>query len=526
MDIERFFSVKPWPHQLRGVEQAIEKIKPGSTICVTSPTGGGKSKMMEAIVRYGLAHNMKVDLKVCRKLLRDQLMDVFSRAGIRYGVRAAGFDDQFDPSQPVQICSTPTENARINKEDSAWETTGADIILVDEAHMQVGAKFIELLKRQAEEGACVIGFTATPIGISGFYRELVVAGTNSELRGCKAHVPAIVKAPFEFDLHKIGRNAIGEYNAGEVTKKIYSTAVVGKIFDNWRGHNPEARPTLIFAPDVAASIWLAEDFTARGVRAAHIDAKQVWYDGELHNDHSGEKRKKIIEMFREGDIQVLSNRYVMREGIDLPEIYNLIIATPFGSLKTYLQSVGRVIRYSSETPDHVLICDHGGNYYEHGSPNMDRDWEEIFWLTEEELHEQEKKKTQEQEEGDMPITCPKCGLVRKSGSRCPEPPIGCGEEGTFRGKIVIQKDGNLEFKQEAQIIKEKQPPIKTPQQLWDALFWAARNSKSNRATSFKQARVLFKKKYGFYPPYGLRNMPRLKCHEAKAIRDISFNDLI
>lgn len=865
MSVEKYFSVKPWPHQFHGVEQCVNRIGKGNRICVCSPTGGGKSKMMEALVRYGVDNGMKVDLKVCRKMLRDQLMDVFTRAGVKFGVRAAGMGHLYDPSQPVQICSTPTENSRILRDDPTWKTTGADLILVDEAHMQVGPSFVKLLNKQCEEGACVVGFTATPIGISQYYNDLIVAGTNSELRACKSHVRAIVKAPFEFDLHKIGRNAIGEYDNGQVAKKVYSTSVVGKIMDTWIANNPDQKPTICFAPDVASSIWLASSFVERGIHAAHIDAKQVWFDGELKNDPSGELRTKILKLYTEGEIKILTNRFVLREGLDClddktevltehgwadidshlsdtdkvwtlnlntgnaelkpvegkvsrwrrpdermvvmkgqhndirvteghrfhlkyfdpemksrwgntgrfsknfivrhardlvgrksnfgmpvsavaefeglpltneelmligwvvsdggisshpndkllhiyqkktqylptirklleacslpydekinksngchtfsvkwtyweklspyiskdgkdewnqmtvkqfckmwnamvmgdghvptkgqggknpticvgskklvdrlcamallrgyacnvletksstsgnpvwyirkskklfrshrqsddratqvvfeegfkpervwcitnendtlfirrngkccivgncPATYNVILATPFGSLKTYLQAVGRGIRYSAETSDHVLITDHGGNYHRHGSPNLDRDWESIFWMTEEELFKEEKERKEKIERDDLPITCPKCGTVRASGNRCPEPPIGCGFESDFRGRVIIQREGKLKIMKEDAILGVSKPKVKTAQELWDSMFWALRNSKSDKPKNFKQMRVLFHAKHGYWAPYGLKRMPRFKHNEATSVRDIKFEDLI
>ena len=485
--------------------------------------------MMEALTRYALSKGINVDLKVSRRMLRDQLIDVFRRSGIRFGVRAAGMDHLMDDTQPVQICSTPTENLRCIGDDPAWQTSGADLVLVDEAHMQCGPSYIELLQKQADAGACIVGVTATPIGISQYYKKLIIAGTNTELRSCKSHVRCIVKAPFEFDLHKVGRTAIGEYSKGDVAKKIYTTAIVSRIVDEWFLNNPDQRATLVFAPDVACSIWMAETFAAAGVAAAHIDAKQVWLDGEVIPDPNGDHRDKIISMYRSGEIKVITNRFVMREGIDLPHIYNLVLATPFGSLKSYLQAVGRLIRYSPETSDHVLLTDHGSSVTRHGSPNMDRDWESIFSMTEEELCE-ETKKREAQAEADPVITCPNCGTMRLSGKQCPEPPIGCGIESTFRGKAIIQADGRLrtvtEEELKAKYEKSVQSKAPSSQKLWDALYWSVRNSKGERETSFKQMRVLFKRRHGYWAPYGLNNMPKFKHMETESVRKINPGDLI
>src|SRR5690606_18911389 len=123
---------------------------------------------------------------------------------------------------------------------------------------------------------------------------------------------------------------------------------------------------------------------------------------------------EIMDMWDAGEIKVLSNRFVLREGIDRPSIYHLILACPVGSLKTYLQMVGRVIRWSPETADRVLITDHGGSCLKFGSPNMDRDWHEMFRMSEEQLVEQEKKADKEPPE-EKPIVCPNCGTIRLKG---------------------------------------------------------------------------------------------------------------
>lgn len=280
----------------------------------------------------------------------------------------------------------------------------------------------------------------------------------------------------------------------------------------------------MFAPDVKSSIWAAEMFTNEGINAAHIDGTSVWMDGELRTDPKGVYRDQVLTLFREGEIKVLTNRYVMREGIDIPNIYHLILACPFGTLKTYIQAVGRVLRYSPETPDHVMITDHGGNIWRHGSPNMDRDWAKLFRMTEEELFEEQKERERETA-GDPPITCPKCGTVRLKGSRCPEAPIGCGSEAGTTGRVIIQKSGKLKVVDEKALKKQFEEKVRTPQELWDSMYWACKNSKSKKGMSFNQAAALFKKRHGFWPPHDLRNTPRFQRDRGKPIREVHRQDL-
>src|SRR5690606_27352508 len=84
----------------------------------------------------------------------------------------------------------------------------------------------------------------------------------------------------------------------------------------------------------------------------------------------------------DGRIHGISCRFKLREGVDIPEVYYCILATPIGSLASYVQTVGRALRRSDITPSQICIADHGGNYLRHGSPNVDRPWREWWNLPE------------------------------------------------------------------------------------------------------------------------------------------------
>ena len=71
------------------------------------------------------------------------------------------------------------------------------LVIVDEAHQQKEATAIAAFDYYKEKGAKIAGFTATPVGISHVYDELVQVVTNEDLRdpekcgGCPAHMQAI-----------------------------------------------------------------------------------------------------------------------------------------------------------------------------------------------------------------------------------------------------------------------------------------------------------------------------------------------
>src|SRR5690606_35033769 len=90
---------------------------------------------------------------------------------------------------------------------------------------------------------------------------------------------------------------------------------------------------VVFCQSVAHARELAESFTERGVPAACID-------GAMRT----EDRDRALRAFRDGEIQVLTNVFVLTEVWDAPEAETCILARSVGSAAMFLQTVGRVLR--------------------------------------------------------------------------------------------------------------------------------------------------------------------------------------
>jgi|JI9StandDraft_1071089.scaffolds.fasta_scaffold02639_10 superfamily II DNA or RNA helicase len=524
--MRQFFSRDPWPHQMNGVLKVVDELKNYNAVTLCSATGAGKSDMMWALTQYYQSQGAKCLILTNRKMLTRQTMENAQAKNIGFGVRAASLAEHFDSSQDIQISSIQTEIARtINT--TRWEPFDADYIFVDEGHLQASGESEKFLRSYLHRNRKVVGLSATPIGMSHLYPKLVVSGSPSECLACGSHVRAVIKAPFEFDLSRVGRVKTGEFNVGDIRKYVWSQQIVGRIIDEWRSENPEQRPTLVFAPCVETSIGLVNDFLEAGVKAAHIDAKKVQIGDKSYTDSDGTLRQEIMESWKAGDIKVICNRFVLREGIDLPQMYHLILACPMGSIKTYLQSTGRVIRYSKETPHHVLITDHAGNYWRWGGgPNRDRNWEEMYYQTSAQIE----KKIREQAEsnpGNDPIICPYCNTARHAGMpSCPAPPYGCGREAGRQGKKIIQSNGQLKVVTGPNV---KAPKVRAPnsadQTRWDGLYFRSRNSQSSRAMNFNQLKGAFYRQYGYQPPEGLLRMPKDEATWSRKVRDVPSSSL-
>lgn len=472
-----------WPHQLRAVEQTLAAIAAGErTICLTSPTGGGKTRMACDLIEEWTAQGLKTALYTNRKLLVEQTGRVMDMAGIDHGKRAAGWQADEGVAWPVQVCSIQTEEARVFKA-GLWQLHDADRVLIDEAHLQKGPVARKIINKHLEAGAAIIGLTATPIDLGDLYDHLLVCGTNSELRECGALVPALHYGPDEPAMSRGIRAALGE----DLTEKqnvaaIMREGIFGRVMEWFDKLNPARLPTLLFAPGVAESLWFAQQFEREGITAAHIDGSDVYYRGRLHRSNQG-LREEVLDASRTGAVVVLCNRFVCREGVDLPHLAHGIFATVFGSLGTYLQAGGRLLR-AHPGIERVTIQDHGGNWWRHGSLNDDRQWNlsyssgMISGLREDRLRG---KKDAE------PYLCQECGRVLR-GVKC----FGCGwilPIGYKKTRAVVQSDGQLK-----QMVGDIYRPRRISQdpngpKLWQRMYYRSCTEKGSR--SFRAAAALF-----------------------------------
>jgi superfamily II DNA or RNA helicase len=397
-----------WPHQTHVLSETDRLMSQGiRRICVTAPTGAGKSLLMlEEAVR---ARNTgkRVGIMTPRKLLTDQIISDFEQRRIPFSVRAAGYEDQWDDNRAIQICSALTEHSRVKKRGSLPELQ-ADMLLIDEQHMQATGVNREVIEHSYKHGASILGYTATPLNLAGMYDSLIVGGTPSELRQLGALVPAKLYDAGCPDLSKIKRLATGEYVNSDLKKAGFCKTIIGDVIAHYKRLNPHELPTILFAPGLPESKWFVDQFDNAGIHAGHIDGDDIYVDGHEIKRNSSAKDQFLADV-ASGKIKVLCNRFVCREGVNIPELYYGILACPFGSLTSYIQAIGRLLRAHPSMTE-VRVADHGGNFRRHGSPNENRDWEALWGLKATQVEALTRMQV-EHGKREPGIVCSKCGLV-------------------------------------------------------------------------------------------------------------------
>lgn len=343
------------PYQARAVERIREAIACGiKRICLTVPTGGGKTTVAAHLIGEHVATNDPVLFMAHRRELIDQCSERLDQHSVDHGVIMAGTDRRA-PHKLVQVASIQTLRNR--------HLPPANLIVVDECHLSVAPTFVELIDQYPD--AVVIGLTATPYRLDGkglrrIYQELIEV-TDAATLMAEGHLikPRVLSTPRP-DLSGVKiRN--GDYDQRALAAAMDQADLVGDVVEHWQKHAAGKR-TVVFATSVEHSIHLVERFKAAGVSAEHLDAKTP-----------ADQRRAILARLKAGETQVVSNVEILTAGWDLPTLEVCVLARPTESLSLYLQMVGRVLR-PAPGKGGALILDHAGCAHTHGLPDEERSW--------------------------------------------------------------------------------------------------------------------------------------------------------
>lgn len=471
-----------WPNQ----EQAISAVKEAdangeNAICVTAPTGGGKSRTMSELAQWGNDRSWQVGLFTNRRIITDQASRSLASVGVGHGIISAGYDERL--LRLTQVCSFQTLASRVLNRETV-ELPKFRLALIDEAHSNKGDIAQEFIARLKANGCLVVGFTATPANIGHLYKRLIVAGTKAELRRRGNLVACRVFAPDEPDLKGVKKTKVGEYEEKGQIKRLMETLVFANVFEQWKKLNANSGPTIQWAPGVAESRWFVEEWKKFGVSARHIDGETP--DAE---------RQQVFAESKSGDVEVICSQGVLREGVDLPWLEHGILTQPCNNLSTYLQIVGRLLRaYPGKTQ--ATLQDHAGAYHRHGSPNEDRDWK--LEDTDDSIRS-ERKKDFQQGGVPEPIRCPKCGGIRKAGPACPH----CGHKHTMSTRMVRMTDGTLHAVRGN--VHKKKKEVDPDERAWVGILCAC--ARGREPKTLAQAASWYRRKHGKPVPLGSRLVP-------------------
>lgn len=365
-------------YQQLAKEEIFSKWNRVDNILYQMPTGTGKTRLFTSIIRdisiWGLRHNINYRILIIAH--RSELIEQSSRSldkyHIKHGVLAGTMKDKRDLTQAIQVASIQTITHPANQ--CLIDELKFDFIIIDEAHHAVANSYQKLWEYCPD--AKKLGVTATPwrMNNSGFaqifdayipsmsIKDFIQKGWLASYRyysiPTSSELVKSIESIREFDI-------AGDYKNSALVEVCDTSRIRAQLYDSYE-KNVLGKKGIIYSISREHSEHICLQYRSRGVAIENIDSKTP-----------AKVREKVIQAFRNGEIDIIVNVDIFSEGFDCPDIEFIQLARPTKSLVKYIQQVGRGLRKNGDKK--CIILDNVGMYSRFGLPNEERDWESFFY---------------------------------------------------------------------------------------------------------------------------------------------------
>lgn len=343
--------LKPYDFQIEAIEAAEDGWRDGlQRLLIVLPTGTGKTLIMGKLVeRVGvrtliLENGIELVHQTAEAL---EWLCPDTKIGILQG--------KHKPPVDAQIIVASVQTLSRKECLDQWKNYGFELIICDEAHHVVASTYRRIVKAFGclRTGGCrLLGLTATGkrsdnVALGYVYQDIVYQRTLGEMIMADYLVDfKWLRVNTDVQLVDLKSGQASDFNSEELEPLINTVNRNRQIVEAYLKYG-EKRKTLCFATSVNHAISLAEKFRRAGIRAAHI-----------HGKMSSKARKQVLDDFKKGLIEVLTNFNLLIEGYDQPDICCLIMGRPTRSWTLYMQMLGRGVRKCEGKTD-CLIMDVG-----------------------------------------------------------------------------------------------------------------------------------------------------------------------
>jgi superfamily II DNA or RNA helicase len=349
-----------------------KKVRAGSSVMVQMPTGTGKTYVMAAVVKWFLeTHNTgEVWIIAHRRELVEQVQQTLNRFCLAYGEK----EEILKAKVRIRVLSIQWLTRHVKEFEGSEREPG--LIVVDEAHHALASSYEDVFVRF--KFALKLGMTATPCRLkkasfTKLFDKLLESPCTKDfiMRGYLSPYDYVVIGLFSTDQMKIdqlkGRGSDGDYAINEMDEALNIPEVIQRLFNSVKEY-ADGKKGIVYAIDIVHARAIAACYCALGIKAVALDSKTP-----------AKVRNKMVEDFRNGDIDCLVNVNLFDEGFDCPDVEYIQMARPTLSLAKYLQMVGRGLRINKADPNKVcMIIDNVGNYRKFGYPDRPRRWTAMF----------------------------------------------------------------------------------------------------------------------------------------------------
>jgi superfamily II DNA or RNA helicase len=376
----------PAPHQAKALGELAKwfdkRGRNGGAGILVLPTGGGKTFTAVRFLAEGpLSDGYRVLWLAHTHHLLEQAFHCFRPARIgairepRRELRlrvVSGTPGHFPPrdiqgSDDVVIGTLQTISTAVREELAAMTTfldaAGKKLFVVfDEAHHAPAPSYRKLLQGLQARGALVLGLTATPVHTDEskqgwlkkvFPDEIIAQARANELMAAgvlaRPHaVPLQTSFTPTFDARDYQKwlgtfKDIPEHVVDALASNAERNAFIAQAYaDNQKKFGK----TIIFTDRWYQCEAIAEALQKRKVRAgsvySHVDATLP--TAQQRQKRDADENAKVLQRFRDGELDVLINVRMLTEGTDIPDAQSVFITRQTTSKILLTQMVGRALR--------------------------------------------------------------------------------------------------------------------------------------------------------------------------------------
>jgi superfamily II DNA or RNA helicase/HKD family nuclease len=329
--------------------KAVREIGQKRTL-VISATGTGKTVLSAFDVKqFGARRLLFVvhRLNIARKAM-SEFKRVFGSAKTM-GIYSAG--DTFDENADFIFCTVQTINTE--RHLKRFSTDEFDYIIIDETHRAGATTYKRVLEYFTPQ--FLLGMTATPERTDGFdIFSLFNHSVAYEIRLQKA-MEADLLAPFHyFGVTDVSFDGISIDEKSDFNKLVSQDRVehiISKI-EEYGCDSGEVRG-LIFCSRIEEAQELSAAFNLRGYSTLPITGGD--------SEDAREQAIKRLESTDEDKIDYLFTVDVFNEGVDIPQVNQVVMLRPTSSAIIFVQQLGRGLRKATGK-EYVTVIDFIGNY--------------------------------------------------------------------------------------------------------------------------------------------------------------------
>ena len=139
------------------------------------------------------------------------------------------------------------------------------------------------------------------------------------------------------------RSYMGDLSDADIARELENSGYIDELSRVIKEYCADRKSIIVYLPNIKTTKLAAQLINESGIPADYVIGSER------------KRRKEVIERFKSGQIRVLVNCLVLKEGFDAPNADAILICRPTKSELLLTQMIGRLTRKSPETGKTIAI---------------------------------------------------------------------------------------------------------------------------------------------------------------------------